>query len=141
LHDADGEKIRVAGNEFGSTTGRPRRCGWLDIPQLKYATMITGTTHIAITKLDVLNTFETVSVAEKYLIGDTPTEQLPYDISEGIREVIHSHHPGWMQDLNADTYDQLPDAVKTYISFLEQKLALPVTYISTGPGREELIVR
>jgi adenylosuccinate synthase len=141
LLDDDGERIRVAGHEFGSTTGRPRRCGWLDIPQLKYATMITGTTHIAITKLDVLNTFETISVAEKYSIGHELTEHLPYDISEGIKEVVLSHHSGWMQDLNADAYDNLPDAVKKYIIYLEQKLALPVTYISTGAGREELIVR
>jgi adenylosuccinate synthase len=141
LLDEDGEKIRVAGNEFGSTTGRPRRCGWLDIPQLKYATMITGTTHIAITKLDVLNTFETIAVAEKYAIGSEVTEQLPYDISEGIKEIIHAQHQGWMQDLHADSYDQLPEAVKKYIIYLEQKLSLPVTYVSTGPDREQLIVR
>lgn len=141
LNDADGERIRIAGHEFGSTTGRPRRCGWLDIPQLKYATMITGTTHIAITKLDVLNMFETISVAEKYAIGSGETDQLPYDITEGIKSVVHSHHAGWMQDISADSYDQLPDAVKKYIRFLEQQLDLPVTYISTGPGREQLIVR
>lgn len=141
LTGEDGERIRVAGNEFGSTTGRPRRCGWLDIPQLKYATMITGTTNLAITKLDVMNAFETISVAEKYKIGNTTTHQLPYDITEGIEGVVHSQHAGWMQDINVDTYDGLPDAVKNYLSYVEQQLGLPVTYISTGPGREELIVR
>jgi adenylosuccinate synthase len=141
LHDEEGQKLRIAGNEFGSTTGRPRRCGWLDIPQLKYATMITGTTHIAITKLDVLNTFENVSVAEKYKVGNEVTEQLPYDITEGIKEVVLSSHQGWMKDISVDAYNLLPDAVKNYITYLEKKLSLPITYISTGPGRDELIVR
>lgn len=141
LDNADGVRIREAGNEFGSTTGRPRRCGWLDIPQLKYATMITGTTDLAITKLDVLNAFETITVAEQYVSGGKASDQLPYDITEGIEEVLLSQHDGWMQDLNADTYDNLPGAVKKYLLYLEEKLGLPVTYISTGPGREELIVR
>jgi adenylosuccinate synthase len=141
LTDAEGERIRQAGNEFGSTTGRPRRCGWLDIPQLKYATMITGTTQIAITKLDVLNAFETISVADQYQVGSGVTDQLPFDITEGIKGVVHSQHAGWMQDIVADSYEGLPDAVKNYIRYIEKQLALPVIYVSTGPGREELIVR
>jgi adenylosuccinate synthase len=141
LTDAEGERIRIAGNEFGSTTGRPRRCGWLDIPQLKYATMITGTTQIAITKLDVLNAFETISVAEQYETRSGLTDQLPFDITEGILGVAHSQHAGWMQDINTDTYDGLPEAVKQYLRYLENQLGLPVVYVSTGPGREELIVR
>jgi len=141
LTGEDGERIRVAGNEFGSTTGRPRRCGWLDIPQLKYATMITGTTQLAITKLDVLNAFDSIAVAEKYEIGNAVTDQLPYDITEGIKGVVHTHHAGWLQDINADSYDNLPAGVKNYLHYLEEQLSLPVIYISTGPGREELIVR
>ena len=141
LNDAEGERIRVAGNEFGSTTGRPRRCGWLDIPQLKYATMITGTTQIAITKLDVLNAFETISVAEQYETKGGLTDQLPFDITEGILGVAHSHHTGWMQEINAGSYEGLPDAVKQYLRYLEKQIGLPVVYVSTGPGREELIVR
>ena len=141
LTDDEGELIRIAGNEFGSTTGRPRRCGWLDIPQLKYATMITGTTQLAITKLDVMNAFETISVAEQYKTKGGLTDQLPFDITEGILGVAHSHHTGWMQDINADSYDGLPEAVKQYLQYLEKQLGLPVVYVSTGPGREELIVR
>lgn len=141
LTGEDGESIRVAGHEFGSTTGRPRRCGWLDIPQLKYATMITGTTQVAITKLDVLNAFDAIMVAERYKVGGRVTDQLPFDITEGIEDVIHTRHDGWRQDLKADRYEDLPEAVKNYLVYIEQQLSLPVTYISTGPGREELIVR
>ncbi len=141
LTDDEGERIRIAGNEFGSTTGRPRRCGWLDIPQLKYATMITGTTQLAITKLDVLNAFEIISVAEQYETKGGLTDQLPFDITEGLLGVAHSHHTGWMQDINTDSYDGLPKAVKQYLHYLEKQLGLPVVFVSTGPGREELIVR
>lgn len=141
LNDADGERLRVAGNEFGSTTGRPRRCGWLDIPQLKYATMITGTTHLAITKLDVLNAFETVSVAEQYKVRGALTDQLPFDISEGIEEVVLKNHGGWMTEIQFNHYDQLPEAVKNFLTYIENQLRLPVSFVSTGPGREELIAR
>ncbi len=141
LTGEDGTRIRTAGNEFGSTTGRPRRCGWLDLPQLKYAAMITGTTHIAITKLDVLNDFESILVAEQYKTPNGPTSALPYDLMEDIEGVIHSHHEGWKQSIGVDTYDALPDPVKRYLQYLETQLGLPLSYISTGPGREELIVR
>lgn len=141
LLDADGDKLRTAGNEFGSTTGRPRRCGWLDLPQLKYAAMITGTTHVAITKLDVLNAFETVSVAEKYQLGNLTTDEVPFDFEDSITGIVHSHHPGWMQNIAVDQYEKLPIEVKTYLTYLENQLGLPVSYISTGPAREELIVR
>lgn len=141
LNNEEGERIRVAGNEFGSTTGRPRRCGWLDIPQLKYATMITGTTHLAITKLDVLNAFETLSVAEQYNVGNTITDQLPFDINEGIQGVVHSVHSGWMEDISAHSYERLPEAVKNFLTYIENQLGLPISFISTGPGREELIAR
>jgi adenylosuccinate synthase len=139
--DADGERIRTAGHEFGSTTGRPRRCGWLDLPQLKYAIMITGTTDIAITKLDVLNTFEDIMVAEKYKTSTGLTDQLPFDITEGIEEVILNRKEGWMQDIGVNDFNALPDAVKKYLRYIEEQLGLPITFVSTGPGREELIVR
>lgn len=137
----DGARIRDKGNEFGSTTGRPRRCGWLDVPQLKYAAMITGTTQIAITKLDVLNTFDTISTAEKYITGNTVTDRLPFDIIEGIDSVQLTEHPGWNKDLASTTYEGLPEAVRNYLTYLEKQIGLPVVYISTGPGRDELIVR
>jgi len=141
LVDEIGEKIRIAGNEFGSTTGRPRRCGWLDLPQLKYATMITGTTHLAITKLDVLNMFDEIAVAEKYVLSGGESDQIPFDLIDEVRGVKLHAHAGWQSDLAANQYEDLPDAVKKYLLFLEDRLSLPITYISTGPGREELIVR
>ena len=141
LTGEDGERIRIAGHEFGSTTGRPRRCGWLDVPQLKYAAMITGCTQLAITKLDVLNAFESIAVAEKYKLGTIETDRLPFDIIEDITGVVHTQHKGWLQDIASDTYEGLPIEVRNYLAYLEQQLSLPVVFVSTGPGREELIVR
>jgi len=137
----EGEKLRVAGHEFGSTTGRPRRCGWIDLPQLKYAAMITGTTHIALTKLDVLNTFETIAAVNEYQTGTNQSDQLPYDLMDGITNVVQSNHKGWMQDIVVDSFEELPNEVKTYIAFLEKQLSIPISYISIGPGREDLLVR
>ncbi len=142
LTGEDGERLRIAGNEFGSTTGRPRRCGWIDLPQLRYAAMITGATDIALTKLDVMNAFESISVANEYETEfGLKTKKLPFDMLEGIKDVVLNQHPGWMMDIVADTYEDLPKKVKAYISYLEKELSLPITYISTGPGRDELIVR
>lgn len=141
LLDEEGERLRVAGNEFGSTTGRPRRCGWLDLPQLKYAAMITGTTHLAITKLDVLNEFKSIAVAEKYQTRHGETDHVPFDFSDSITGIIHKRHEGWMHDIATDHYDKLPKEVTNYITYLEKQIGLPITYISTGPAREQLIVR
>lgn len=141
LTDETGEKLRVAGNEFGSTTGRPRRCGWLDLPQLHYAAMITGCTHIALTKLDVLNEFETISVVEQYSSKGNASNMVPFDPTEEIDDVILSHHQGWQQNIAVDSFESLPSQVRTYLDFLEKKLAIPLSFISIGPGREELIVK
>lgn len=141
LTDATGDEIRKAGNEFGSTTGRPRRCGWLDLPQLHYACMITGCTQIAITKLDVLNKFETISVVDQYKHNGTVSDRMPFDAAEQVSDVLISNHKGWMTDIAVNNYNKLPEQVQQYISFLEYQLNLPVAYISTGPGRDELIVR
>jgi len=137
----DGEKLRTAGHEFGSTTGRPRRCGWIDLPQLKYAVMITGTTHIALTKLDVLNAFEIISAVNEYQLDEATTQQLPFDLMEEITGVVTSQHQGWMQDIVVDSFEDLPKEVKSYIQFLEKELSLPISYVSIGPGRDELLVR
>jgi adenylosuccinate synthase len=137
----EGERIRVAGNEYGSTTGRPRRCGWLDLPQLKYAAMITGTTHLAITKLDVLNAFDEIAVAEKYQTKNGESSHVPFDFSHSITGIVHRRIEGWKQDIAADHYDKLPMAVQNYLTYLEKEIGLPITYVSTGPAREELIVR
>ncbi len=141
LHGVDGEQIRVAGNEFGSTTGRPRRCGWLDVPQLKYAVMITGTTHLAITKLDVLNDFDEIATAERYVIGGQETDQVPFDLSSGIERLVTTKHAGWMSNIEATGYMDLPGEVRAYLAYLERHIGVPATYISTGPERDQLLVR
>jgi adenylosuccinate synthase len=141
LLDDDGHRIR----EAGMSTEAPQEglvvaVGWT-LPQLKYAAMITGTTHLAITKLDVLNKFEEIAVAEKYKLDTGDSENIPFDLIDEVKGVTHSKQKGWMRDLAADTYEELPKEVKDYLHYLEQKLGLPITYVSTGPGREELIVR
>lgn len=141
LTDDDGDTLRKAGNEYGSTTGRPRRCGWLDLPQLQYAVMITGCTHVAITKLDVLNDFESISVAEQYRHEGVLFDHVPFDPMEDVDEVMLVEHRGWKQKISASNYHQLPSEVKAYLEYLESRLGLPVSFISLGPGRDELIVR
>nr|MDQ3015638.1 adenylosuccinate synthetase [Bacteroidota bacterium] len=141
LLNADGERLRIAGNEFGSTTGRPRRCGWLDLPQLHYAAMITGCTHIAITKLDVLNEFESISVADQYQSNGTLSTTVPFDPTDQIDAVHLTHHPGWMQQVNVNSFEELPLAVRDYLTYLATELHIPIPFISIGPGRDELIVR
>lgn len=141
LLDDDGENLRRAGNEFGSTTGRPRRCGWIDLPQLHYAAMITGCTHIAITKLDVLNEFNTISAVDKYKVNGNFTTQVPFDPTAQIEDVHITRHPGWKQNIAVGSFEELPGELKTYLQYLEKELSIPITFVSIGPGREELLVR
>lgn len=140
LHDATGQLLREAGMEFGSTTGRPRRCGWIDLPQLQYTVMINGVTEICMTKIDVLNIFESIYAATHYQVGEEKTQELPFEL-EGITPVLKKY-PGWMKDLSdAHTFEALPAQVQQYIKEIEDYLGVPVTYVSTGPEREKLIVR
>lgn len=135
-----GQQIRDKGGEYGSTTGRPRRCGWLDIPQLKYAVMITGTNHLAITKLDILNDFEQFETVSGYRVNGTVSQQVPFDL-DAVEGVTTDVHKGWLQDMEVSSCDNLPEAIKAYLSYLEKEIGIPVTYVSTGPGREQLLVR
>ena len=142
LHDETGEKLRKLGHEFGATTGRPRRCGWIDIPQLKYTIMINGVTKIVLTKMDVLNDFEEISVADKYLYDNASHDELPYDIDGTELTVNFANKQGWNQGLEGITnYTNLPSVAKDYVSYLEKELDTPVSMVSTGPKRSELIVR
>jgi len=142
LHDDMGEKLRKLGHEFGATTGRPRRCGWIDIPQLKYTIMINGVTKIVLTKVDVLNDFENISVADKYVYDGSQHDELPYDITGTEMSVNVTDKAGWNQSLDGITeYDKLPSTTQDYITFLEKELDTPISMVSTGPKRSELIVR
>lgn len=142
LHDETGELLRKEGAEFGATTGRPRRCGWIDLPQLQYTIMLNGVTQLAVTKIDVLNNFDQIEVATAYHIGETETKQLPYDICHAKIELVLESYPGWKQSLDGiEDFDALPAEAKWYLEMLEDQLDVPVTMISTGPERKKLILR
>jgi len=142
LDDADGEKLRSVGQEFGATTGRPRRCGWIDIPQLLYTIMLSGVTQVVITKLDVLDDFDTIKVGTHYNVNGNVSDELPYDINiEGITPVYESHK-GWSSSLeDVTTMDELPAAAQNYIARLEGLFGVPISMISTGPERRKLLVK
>jgi len=142
LNDETGEALRREGAEFGATTGRPRRCGWIDLPQLRYTVMLNGVSQIALTKIDVLNHFESIKAATAYRYGGNITAQLPYDLCEVSVEPVMESFPGWNQSLDeAQDFDQLPAAAKHYIKALENYLGVPVTMISTGPDRKKLLLK
>ena len=142
LDDADGEKLRRIGSEFGATTGRPRRCGWIDIPQLLYTIMLSGVTQVVITKLDILDEFETIKVGTHYDVNGEVTNELPYDINiPGITPVYESHK-GWSSSLeDVTTIEGLPQEAKDYIVELEKQFGVPISMVSTGPERRKLLVK
>lgn len=137
LHDEAGEYIRKAGNEFGSTTGRPRRCGWLDLPALHYAVMVNGITELAMMKSDVLNGMETIRLCTHYRVDGKLTDRMPYDIISGV-EPVYEDIPGW-GDLAVDA--PLPDALQRYIARIEKAVGVPITLVSLGPDRAETVLR
>lgn len=141
LFDADGEELRQKGREFGSTTGRPRRCGWLDIPALRYACMLNGVTHLMLMKIDVMNGFSRIKVCDSYEINGKRTMNVPYDMEERISP-LYSDYDGWLQDVGGvGDYEALPQRMKDYIAMIEQKTGLPVALVSTSPDRKDTIIR
>ncbi|WP_254411895.1 adenylosuccinate synthase [Dyadobacter diqingensis] len=143
LLEETGEKMRQEGREFGATTGRPRRCGWLDLPALKYAIMINGVTQLIMMKVDVLTVFDTIRVCTNYRLPDgTLTDQLPYDLCDDTVEPVYKDFAGWQTSLDGiRDFDAIPEELLAYVKFLEAELQLPITFISTGPDREALITR
>ncbi|MBL7950742.1 MAG: adenylosuccinate synthase [Flavobacteriales bacterium] len=137
LNDAAGERIRQVGHEFGSTTGRPRRCGWLDLPALHYAVMINGVTELAMMKADVLNNMPDLQVCTGYRVNGKTTDRLPYDISGGIEPILE-RVDGW-GDLSTDV--PLPTGLERYIAMIERHVGVPVTLVSLGPDRAETVHR
>jgi len=141
LYDETGEALRKHGHEFGATTGRPRRCGWLDLTALKYAIMLNGVTQLIITKTDVLDHFDTIKIATGYKIGNELVDQLPFEVSENL-EPVYREFKGWKKDLSGITdYNDLPDETKDYIRFIEDETCIPVKMISVGPNRDQIIFR
>lgn len=142
LDGETGESIRKAGGEFGATTGRPRRCGWIDLPQLKYTIMINGVTQLVMTKADVLDDFDQIQAASAYLIDGQQTEELPFDLSANCPSPIYTSYEGWKTDLTAiKNYADFPTQLRNYIETLEQELDLRFSIISVGPGRDQLVLR
>jgi adenylosuccinate synthase len=142
LHDSVGDRLRTEGAEFGSTTGRPRRCGWIDLPQLRYTIMLNGVTQLCITKIDVLNHFDEIKAATHYKYEGALTKNLPYDMNEMRVEPHYQTYKGWNTDLeDTPQYEELPETLKSYCEFLEDYLATPISMISTGPEREKLILK
>ena len=141
LFDATGEKLCEIGHEFGSVTGRKRRCGWLDLVALRYSVMVDGVTSLIMMKADVLNDFETIKIATAYRVGDEITTDFPYEIGDGVVPV-YTEFKGWQCDINSiRRYEDFPAELKAYVEFIERETGVPIKIISVGPDREATVVR
>jgi len=141
LDDEIGEKLRQIGHEFGATTGRARRTGWIDIPALKYAIMLNGVTELVMTKADVLSGFEEISVCTHYIHDGEKIDYMPYDIVSIKPEPVMENLPGWQEDITKiTTEEEIPQALKSYISYLQDKLNVPIRYLSVGPDRVQTLI-
>ena len=143
LHDAHGEHLRARGNEFGTVTGRPRRTGWLDLPVVRTSAMINGIDAIALTKLDVLDDFEEIPICTGYKVRGTTWKTFPaFAVEHGDFQPEYRTMKGWRQStVGVTSYDKLPEQAKDYIRYVEDETGAPVTIVSTGPRREETILR
>ena len=140
LNDEYGERIRKEGHEFGATTGRPRRCGWIDLPALKYAIMINGVTELSMMKADVLGPFEEIKVCTHYIIDGERYDYFPYDVTDVDVEPVYETIKGWNCDLTElSSYEESPTELKDYVEYLEQNLEVPITVVSVGPDRTQTL--
>lgn len=141
LENEIGENLRAIGREFGATTGRPRRCGWLDLVALRYSVMINGVTHLILTKADVLSDFDSIQVCTSYKSGEERLLEIPYDLELPI-EAEYIEMPGWKTDLTGiRSENEFPEELNAYLSLIEDYLGVPVKYVSVGPDREQIIER
>ena len=143
LFDETGERMQKEGNEVGATTGRPRRCGWLDLPALKYTIMINGVTQLFMMKSDVLSIFEEIKICTHYMLGDgTVTEEMPFQLMDEEITPVYKNMKGWKTNIrNADEYEEFPLELKEYIDFIEKETSVPITIVSVGPDRKETVLR
>ncbi len=140
LTGATGDFLRKAGNEFGSTTGRPRRCGWIDLVALHFACMINGVTQIVMTKADILDGLEELNVCNSYKINGEEVSRVPFQMSRMKIEAMYKTFQGWNTDISGvKSFADMPDKMETYINYINEFLKVPVKYISNGPGREQLV--
>ena len=141
LFDETGEELRRIGHEFGAVTGRPRRCGWLDLVALKDAVMISGVTDLIMMKSDCLDTFETIKVCTSYIVDGQPSEEWPFD-TQAVIEPVYTEFKGWKSDLtHCRSEEELPTEFREYIAFMENYLGVPIKIISVGPDRDATIMR
>lgn len=142
LFDETGELLRKVGHEFGATTGRPRRCGWLDLVALKYTVMMNGTTQLFMMKADVLNDFDVIKVCVGYELDGQQIDYFPFEADSTNIKPIYKEFPGWKNNVSlCRSYDELPTELKDYIAFIEQETSVPITIVSVGPDRSETILR
>jgi len=141
LFDEKGDFLRKTGNEFGSTTGRPRRCGWIDLVALNFACMINGVTQIVMTKADIMDELDTLEVCTGYIVNGVESKQVPFQMHNLDLKPVYQSFKGWNKNIsNIKEISDMPEEMKTYISFINAYLNVEVKYISNGPGREQLIV-
>ena len=143
LFDETGTRMQEEGNEVGATTGRNRRCGWLDLPALKYTIMINGVTQLFMMKADVLSIFDEIKICTHYKLGDgTLTEEMPFQLVDEEITPVFKNMKGWSTNIrNAKEYDELPNELKDYIDFIEKETSVPITIVSVGPDRTETVLR
>ncbi|HMO61191.1 MAG TPA: adenylosuccinate synthase [Ferruginibacter sp.] len=140
LHDETGELIRKLGNEFGSTTGRPRRCGWIDLVALQFACMVNGVTQIIMTKADILDELPELKVCNAYSINGKAVNQVPFQMTRVDIDPVYQSFDGWQTNISGiKNYEALPQKMKEYVQYLNQFLKVPVKYISNGPGRDQIL--
>jgi adenylosuccinate synthase len=141
LLDETGELIRKTGNEFGSTTGRPRRCGWIDLVALQFACMVNGVTQLVMTKADVLDGLNELSLCNGYKIDGEEKNFVPFQMNKVKIEPVYKHFDGWQTDITAiKEYATMPEKMKTYIEYINNFTGVPVKFISNGPEREQIII-
>lgn len=140
LDNETGEELRKVGNEFGATTGRPRRCGWIDLVALNFACMINGVTKIVMTKADVLDAFKELQVCTDYTLNGKNSREIPFRMDKQKPEPQYQSFTGWNTDTSAaKVYTELPDTMKTYVKFINEYLGVNIHFISNGPGREQIV--
>lgn len=142
LFDETGERLREIGHEFGATTGRPRRCGWLDLPALKYAIMINKVTSLFMMKADVLTSFDPVRIGTSYSMNGNKIDRLPHDLIDSDYKPVYNDLSGWHSPINkVAAYDSFPVELRDYISYIEKEVDVPINLISTGPDRKETVLK
>jgi adenylosuccinate synthase len=141
LTDETGEKLRKIGNEFGATTGRPRRCGWVDLVALRFACMINGVTQLVMTKTDVLDPFENIYACEKYMIGGKECDRIPFQMTRLDIRPVYKKIKGWNSSIeNTKDFTSLPEELHSYIQYIDSAVGAKVKYISNGPGRDQIVM-